>query len=121
MSNLFASRRSQRVHPSEVEKTTLLTLLHIFSSTPFHSSRWIIPFLQVSSDGFPTGGALIMAWQEVPLQEACSSTMRFFFLLQQDMQPKSFEMLFLELNSPCFSETSSSSKPNLEITLGRPH
>ncbi|KAJ8490427.1 hypothetical protein OPV22_012148 [Ensete ventricosum] len=40
---------------------------------------------------------------------------------EQDMQPKSFEMLFLELNSPCFSETSSSSKPNLEITLGRPH
>lgn len=28
------------------------------------------------SDGFPTGGALIMARQEVPLQEACS-TMRY--------------------------------------------
>ncbi|RWV82627.1 hypothetical protein GW17_00055853 [Ensete ventricosum] len=86
----------------------------------FHARSFVL-LIETLVMVFPTGGALIMAWLEVPLQEACSSTMRFFFLLQQDMQPKSFEMLFLELNSPCFSETSSSSKPNLEITLGRPH
>ncbi|CAL9749137.1 unnamed protein product [Musa acuminata subsp. burmannicoides] len=51
---------------------------------------------------------------------ARSSTAGSMQHYEQDMQPKSFEM-FLELNSPCFSETSSSSKPNLEITLGRPH
>ncbi|URD91792.1 Myb-like DNA-binding domain [Musa troglodytarum] len=51
---------------------------------------------------------------------ARSSTAGSMQQYEQDMQPKSFEM-FMELNSPCFSETSSSSKPKLEITLGRPH
>ncbi|XP_018682461.2 probable transcription factor KAN2 [Musa acuminata AAA Group] len=39
---------------------------------------------------------------------------------KEDDQSDSFEM-FLELNSSFLSETSSPNKPNLEITLGRPH
>ncbi|CAL9149146.1 unnamed protein product [Musa hybrid cultivar] len=39
---------------------------------------------------------------------------------KEDDQSDSFEM-FLELNSSVLSETSSPNKPNLEITLGRPH
>ncbi|RRT52699.1 hypothetical protein B296_00029661 [Ensete ventricosum] len=42
-----------------------------------------------------------------------------FFLLQE-MPSERFEM-YCDLNSPCLSGTTSQSRLNLDITLGRPH
>lgn len=48
-----------------------------------------------------------------------TTTMSSFFLLQE-MPSERFEM-YRDLNSPCLSGTTSRSRLNLEITLGRPH